>query len=67
VKVSMFNSEIALLKRTSWTPFGLNDQGPRDIERAPVYQRLCCGSDPRKNVQAGMGWALRDQIPNWTH
>ena len=35
-------------------------------ESAIFYQCLCFGSNPRKNGQAGVGWFLCDQIPNWT-
>jgi len=57
---AMFNCEIGFLKRATALRV-------RAIsESAPVYQRLCFASDPRKNVQAGIGRALRDQIPNWT-
>ena len=59
----MFNSEIGLLKHVSCS----TALRVRAIsESAPVYQRLCVGSDPRKNVQADIGRALRDEIPNWT-
>jgi hypothetical protein len=59
----MFTSEIGLLKRASCS----TALRVRAIsESAPVYQRLCFGSNPRKNVQADIGWALRDEIPNWT-
>jgi hypothetical protein len=59
----MFNSEIGLLKRASCSTV----LRVRAIsESAPGYQRLCFGSDLRKNVQADIDWALRDEIPNWT-
>jgi len=60
VDSATFNSEIGLLKRSTALRV-------RAIsESALVYQRLCFGSDPRKNVQADIGWVLRDEIPNWT-